>query len=190
MTEGGGQPSGGSRVVHGVRATVTPPTTPVGGTLRDMFDAHADRAVRFATLLGAEDPEDVVQDAFCRLHERWSRSPADVTDVAAYLNRAVVNLVRDRHRRRLVRLDRVRLQRREAERHAESAEEATLRGVEAARVMAALDRLPPRRREAVVLRFWLDLPYAEIASLMGTSAGTAKSAVSRGLDDLHRQLED
>lgn len=33
-----------------------------------LFRAHADRLVRLAHLLGAEDPEDVVQEAFCRLY--------------------------------------------------------------------------------------------------------------------------
>lgn len=39
-----------------------------------------------------------------------------------------------------------------------------------------------------MLRYWLDLPYAEIADVIGVALGTAKSAVSRGLDDLHRHL--
>ncbi|WP_460630267.1 RNA polymerase sigma factor [Intrasporangium mesophilum] len=189
MTGGAGQPFGVSRVVPGVRVIVSDPTDRAAG-FRGLFDAHATRAVRFAALLGAEDPEDVVQDAFCRLYERYQGGTGDLADASAYLNRVIVNLVRDRHRRRVVRWRRTRLERRDAERHAESAEEASLRTSEASQVLAALDRLPERRREAVVLRYWLDLPYAEIATLMGTTVGAAKSAVSRGLDDLHRHLED
>jgi RNA polymerase sigma factor (sigma-70 family) len=190
MTGGVGQPFAESRVVPGVRVIVSDPTDRAAG-LRSLFDAHATRAVRFAALLGADDPEDVVQDAFCRLYERYQGGGiADLDDAGAYLNRVVVNLVRDRHRRRVVRWHRTHLERRDAERHAESAEETSVRTSEARRVLAALDHLPERRREAVVLRYWLDLPYAEIAALMGTTAGAAKSAVSRGLDDLHRHLED
>jgi RNA polymerase sigma factor (sigma-70 family) len=148
------------------------------------------RAVRFARLLGAHEPEDVVQDAFCRLYERLAATDGELADVGAYLNRSIVNLVRDRHRRSVVGLRAVRLSRREAEQEAASAEEHALGRQEGARVLAALDSLSARRREAVVLRYWLDLPYAEIANVMGTSVGTAKSSVSRGLDDLHHHLND
>ena len=65
-----------------------------------------------------------------------------------------------------------------------------MRSDEGRRVLAALDAIPRRRREAIVLRYWLDLPYAAIADAMGVSVGSAKSAVSRGLDDLHAHLED
>jgi len=49
--------------------------------------------------------------------------------------------------------------------------------------------LPARRREAIVLRFWLDLPEREIAAAMGVSAGTVKSHVSRGMAELTLALK-
>ena len=55
-------------------------------------------------------------------------------------------------------------------------------------VIAALGALPARRREAIVLRYWLGLSEAEIAAAMGISAGTVKSQVSRGLAALGRTL--
>ena len=51
-------------------------------------------------------------------------------------------------------------------------------------VRAAVAALPPRQREAVVLRFWLDLSYEEVAAAMGVRTGTAKSQVSRALEAL------
>ena len=56
-------------------------------------------------------------------------------------------------------------------------------------VMAALGRLPQRKREALVLRYWLDLPLAEIAATMGVRTGTVKALISRGLDALAVDLE-
>ncbi len=156
---------------------------------RALFDDHAARVVRLAWLLGADDPEDVAQDAFIRLYERRERL-ATVDDVAAYLNRTAVNLVRDRHRRRVSGRSALLRLRRDDERAAPSAEDLSLRRRERHRVLDALDLIAPRRREAVVLRYWLDLPYSEIAAAMGTSVGAAKSAVSRGLDDLHTHLEE
>ena len=55
-------------------------------------------------------------------------------------------------------------------------------------MITALAGLPSRRREAIVLRFWLDLPEREIAAAMGISPGTVKSHVSRGLAALGRVL--
>ena len=55
-------------------------------------------------------------------------------------------------------------------------------------MLAALRRLPDRQREALVLRFYLELSEAEIARSMGISQGTVKSTVSRALAALGRLL--
>ena len=55
-------------------------------------------------------------------------------------------------------------------------------------MLTALAALPPRRREAIVLRYWLDLSEREIAEAMGTSPGTVKSNVSRALAALAEAL--
>jgi RNA polymerase sigma factor (sigma-70 family) len=56
-------------------------------------------------------------------------------------------------------------------------------------VIRALRRIPARQREAVVLRYWADLPEAEIAELMGVTVGAVKSYVSRGMAKLGLLLE-
>ena len=55
---------------------------------------------------------------------------------------------------------------------------------DAASLRAALDRLPRRQRAVVVLRYWEDLPEAEVADLLGCSVGTVKSQASRALAKL------
>lgn len=157
---------------------------------RAIFDAEAARVVRLAALLGAADPEDVAQEAFVRLYAKRERLRAGTPDHVSYLNRIVVNLVRDRHRHATAGARFQLLSRREAETPTESAECIAIRSAEGRRVLDALAGLPPRRREAIVLRFWLDLPYAEIARAMGVSVGSAKSAVSRGVDDLSARLKE
>lgn len=64
-----------------------------------IFDANAARLVRFAVFLGAEDPEDVVQEAFSRLFERHAAFIGDLSQAGGYLRRTVLNIVRDRARR-------------------------------------------------------------------------------------------
>jgi RNA polymerase sigma factor (sigma-70 family) len=54
--------------------------------------------------------------------------------------------------------------------------------------VAALRRLPERQREALALRYFLDLPEAEIAAAMGVSAGSVKTHVHRGLAALAQLL--
>ncbi len=48
-------------------------------------------------------------------------------------------------------------------------------------VLAALLKLPARQREALLLRYYLDLSEADTASAMRVSRGTAKSTVARGI---------
>jgi RNA polymerase sigma factor (sigma-70 family) len=148
-----------------------------------LFRANADRLVRLAHLLGADDPEDVVQEAFCRVYA--VRRERDVGNVIAYLNRIVVNEVRSRQRRKVI-ADRKTL-------HlvtAAPANEQVERAESVHGLMQALAGLAPRQREALVLRYWLDLPLAEIATAMQVRVGTVKSLVSRGLARLAAELED
>jgi RNA polymerase sigma factor (sigma-70 family) len=153
-----------------------------------VFRTNATRVVRLAALLGAADPEDAAQEAFVRLYAVYGSRIAADADAGPYLNRVVVNLVRSRQRRVVVagrRLADLAV----ASVH-DSAEVTAVRRADRHEVLAALAALPHRRREAVVLRYWLDLPYADIADAMGVSPGTAKSLVSRGLAAIGRQLAE
>jgi RNA polymerase sigma-70 factor (sigma-E family) len=140
-----------------------------------LFFAHAARLVRLAALLGDDDPEDVVQESFCKLYAARSRLRGDERQVVAYLNRIVVNEVRSRHRRRQT-------VRRDAHLFAgDDTDDPTARHDDRQAVLQALAELPQRQREALVLRYWLDLPLAEIAEATGVRVGTVKSQISRGL---------
>jgi len=46
-------------------------------------------------------------------------------------------------------------------------------------VLAAVQQLPPRQRMSIVLRYYLDLPEADVAQLMRCSTGTVKSQVAK-----------
>jgi RNA polymerase sigma factor (sigma-70 family) len=140
--------------------------------------------VRLADLLGADDPEDIAQEAFARLLKKHDRL-RDPDAAVAYVRAIVCNLTRNRHRHlRVVRL------RTPAARHEDSSEQAVILREDHREVLAALAGLPGRRREAIVLRYWLDLSEREIAEAMGVSPGTVKSSVSRGLAALAQALRD
>ena len=156
---------------------------------RDRFDVlfhqHAPRLVRLAALLGADDPEDVAAEAFARLYAARRRLRRDDAAVIGYLNRIVVNQVRDRHRRLSV-------ARRDAHLLTPPAAspDAIAGHADRQAVLEALSRLPSRQRETMVLRFWLDLPLGAIAELTGVSTGTVKSQLSRGMAALAASLDD
>lgn len=57
-------------------------------------------------------------------------------------------------------------------------------------VRAALTQLGDRQRAAVVLRYFADLPLAEIAAVMGCATGTVKATLHQALDRLRIELED
>jgi RNA polymerase sigma-70 factor (sigma-E family) len=131
--------------------------------------------------------EDLAQTALASAYASWFRvRRADDPD--AYLRKIVLNAHRGGFRKRRV------------------TEELTgsppdLGGVvadpagrhdERAAIIAALATLPPRQREVIVLRFWLDLTEVQVADALGCSVGTVKSQASRALDRLRgsAQLAD
>ena len=156
------------------------PFSPAADDMAAVFRARYLEMVRLAGLLGADDPEDIAQEAFARL----MRKGALDADPAPYLRAIVCNLARNRHRH--LRVIREKIPRAVAE---PSSEQAAIVREDHAEVIAALAALPARRREAIVLRFWLDLSEREIATTMGISPGTVKSQLSRGLAALARALE-
>jgi RNA polymerase sigma factor (sigma-70 family) len=141
-----------------------------------LFDQHYTSMLRLATLLGADDPENIVAEAYYQLYRKWRklRSPEAAK---AYLQSVVCNLTR-MHIRRL------QTARKHTEPHADSvvsAESTALLHDDQRAVVAALRNLPQRQREALVLRHWLGLKEGEIAETMGISAGSVKTHTSRGL---------
>jgi RNA polymerase sigma factor (sigma-70 family) len=151
----------------------------------ELFHGHFAGMTRLAAMLGADDPEDVAQEAFVRLHRSSSRL-RDPHAAAGYLRATVVNLTRSRVRHLAV----VERNRQRAGDSADSAEQDVVRREDARELVAALGRLSARHREALVLRYWLDLTEAEMADAMGVSRGTVKAHVSRGLHALAALMED
>ena len=133
--------------------------------------------VRLAFLLTSsiETAEDLVQDVLARTQPRWSR----IEEPGAYLRRAVVNACNSHHRRRY---------RERAHRDRETREEEPAH-MEADELFDVLAALPTRMRSALVLRYYQDLPEAEIAELLGCAPGTVRSLIHRGLARLRLVIE-
>lgn len=148
---------------------------------------HAD-LVRLALLLVGDraSAEDVVQDVFARLCTRGRVLAQD--SALAYVRTAVVNGCRSMLRRRAL-ARRVAITSTAPWRDTqESAEHTAILAEDRRLMLAALAVLPGRRREVLVLRFYLGLPVAEVAAMLGISQGSVKSATARGLESLGRRL--
>jgi len=148
-----------------------------GGTpdgFGDFYAGHFTELVRLATLLSgsADTAPDLVQDCFVRLHGRW----ASVREPLPYVRRSIVHACASHHRRNAVVRRNPPPEARPAELGADELEDA-------------LAALPTRQRAAVVLRYYGDLPDADIARALRCREGTVRSLVSRALAELRKVIE-
>ena len=151
------------------------------GDFKEFVQAHSDKLVHFAFWMTGnwEDAKDAVQDALAKAYLVWAR----IDNPDAYVHRLIVNLVRRNYRAR----------RREiliADPPDFGVADAGLDALAARTVLvSALRRLPRRQRAVVVLRCCLDLPVADVASMLHCSTGTVKSQLSKGLAKLGRDQD-
>ncbi|MEU0315844.1 SigE family RNA polymerase sigma factor [Nocardioides sp. NPDC006273] len=140
---------------------------------------------RFAYLVTGNnsDAPDLVQDALARALPRWDSLAASGT-AEAYVKRSIVNgsISGWRKRRRLVLVEDVEPM---ATSHEPGPEER-----DADEAWALVQTLPSNQRAAVVLRFYEDLSFAQIATVLDCAEATARSHVHRALAKLRRRLEE
>jgi RNA polymerase sigma-70 factor (sigma-E family) len=146
--------------------------------------SHGDRLLRVAVLLTGDwqAAEDLVQASLAKLYRAWPRLDTSA-DPDAYLRRIMVNTHRSWWRARW--------------RHevptadppaGRPTEDFADRLAVGALVRQALGKLSRQQRIVLVLRYCEDLPEAEVAALLGCSAGTVKTHAHRGLRALREQL--
>jgi DNA-directed RNA polymerase specialized sigma24 family protein len=143
-----------------------------------VYEAELMAVVRLAFLLVRSQAlaEELAHDAFLRLYERFG----SVDNPAGFLRTVVVRLSITAQNR--ARMERDRL---------------TVVGggapsgggePEIDETWAALGRLSPERRTVLVLRFYADMPFGDIAAMVGCTAATARGRARRALADLRREL--
>ncbi len=150
----------------------------------------------------ASDAEDLTQDVFLKVYRNLGSFDASKASFGVWLTALTRNLLVDHYRRsRLERasesLDEPFAGEEDGPTRAERlqdggrSQERHVAGLELrAKVQAALARISPELREAVILRDLEDLDYREIAGVLGIPQGTVKSRISRGRAELARLLKD
>jgi len=153
----------------------TPPAVPAwDDALVNVYEQHFAALVRMAYLVSgrADRAEELVQDAFVRTHGAGSR----VRDPLPYVRTAVLNGCRSFGRR----------QKLERERQPPPPDPVPLGADE---LWDALATLTARQRAAIVLRFYCDLPDADIAAAIGCREATVRTSVHRGLAKLRKEID-
>jgi RNA polymerase sigma-70 factor (sigma-E family) len=149
---------------------------------------HADALLRNAYLMAGDrgEAEDLVQECLLRLARKWPRVRS-MEHPGAYARRVLFNLILDggRHRARR-RTELVAVETTDGD---GGADETTAELEARLELVQALGGLPSRQRAVLVLRYFADLPEAEVASILDCSLGTVKSSASRGLERLRQNLD-
>lgn len=165
-----------------------------GGSARRQFERLVadvtDDLVRTSYLMtwDLSETEDLVQEALLRVARRWNRVRS-MDHPAAYTRRILINLVIDGREGRSRRNEELDRNYEGVDAIVDDAAARMLRGIDSASEFRfALAELPPRMRAVIVLRYWQDLPEAEVAELLGCSIGTVKSTASRGIARLRELL--
>ncbi|MEU4163669.1 SigE family RNA polymerase sigma factor [Actinoplanes sp. NPDC026670] len=124
--------------------------------------------------------EDLAQETLIRVGLAWSRVRRD-GNPDGYAQRTMVNLfLNERRRRRPIPV---------ADLPDRADEDAALASIDdTAVVRQLLAGLPPQQRAAIALRYLADQPDDQIAAILGCSAGTVRSHLSRGLATLRERM--
>ena len=145
------------------------PVTDGDDRLAELYDRCSQRLFRFALRVSGDDGEakDLVHDAFVRAAGDLGRVPQQDEQAMAWLIRVVVNLSRDRHRRRVVRETFARLLRPQHHDPRPALEAG-------ASLRAAVATLPPRQRAVIALHHLDGEPVAAIAATLGLTRATVR----------------
>ena len=149
-----------------------------GGDVARLFEAERTPMVHLATLLVGSPAlaEELVQEAFVSVTQRWGQ----IDRPGAYLRTSVVNRCTSALRRRSV-----------ENRFRASAPRQSDYWIpeQLIELRSALECLSDRQRSVVVLRYFADMPDAEIAKTLGVRQATVRSLAHRALAVLRRELQ-
>ncbi|MFI8963496.1 SigE family RNA polymerase sigma factor [Streptomyces sp. NPDC053493] len=186
-----GQPAAGQPTAIGIPAPRegADDTMAAGTTvdhLTETYRAHYRSLLGLAALLldDTASCEDVVQEAFIRVHSARSRV-RDPEKTLAYLRQTVVNLSRSALRRRILGLKLLSKPMPDMA----SAEEGAYDQLERDALIKAMRGLQRRQREVLVLRYFADMTEAQVAETLGISLGSVKAYGSRGIAALRVAME-
>jgi len=154
-----------------------------------LFHKHKNLVYKTAYLMlgNANEAEDALQEVFVKVYRSLATFQPSKATFTTWLHRITVNYCLNRKRkRRLSVLSLDEIPPASLRDHSPSADERL--GEEEA-VQQVLSRLSDKQRAVVILRYYWNLSYAEIAQTLGVPLGTVRSRLNLALKTLHRELE-
>ena len=156
-------------------------------TFEEFVSARLGTLVRYATVV-TWDPhlaEDITQNVLVRAQARWSRiSRLDAPE--SYVKRMIVNEFLSWRRRRAAQS--IPLAGESLDGLAPPVPDQTAQRDDRDAMLRLIATLPPRQRAVIALRFYEDLPFEQIAEILGCRTVTVRTHLSRALATLHRAL--
>ena len=157
-------------------------------------EKHESALLRYVSwLTDPNDAEDIVQEAFLRLHQEWQKPGKEIRNEKAFLFRAAHNLSIDNLRRKRVRDDALREATQLSRQLTEDSPEP-LKGivsqVAADRAVEELMQLPGTERRIVFLKIVQEFSLRDIAEITGIALSSVAYKLSAGLGIMARRLED
>jgi RNA polymerase sigma-70 factor (ECF subfamily) len=151
--------------------------------------AQALYRVAFSVMRNAAEAEDAVQETFLRVLKNRAKLP-EVRDARVWLVRITWNVVLDRKRRTKVRpeTDDIADMARTLPCRQPGGEATTISTAEYRRILALIDKLPQKEREALLLSAVDELSTAEIAAVLGASESSIRSRLFRARAQLAKLL--
>ncbi|MBN1563008.1 MAG: sigma-70 family RNA polymerase sigma factor [Anaerolineae bacterium] len=160
---------------------------------RQLFEKYQLRTYRLALglLSDQEDAEEVAQDALTYALLNIHKYKEDLSSFSTWLHTITVSRSRDKRRRKILPIipmtqwlgmgNQIRD-------HTPGPEAFAMRRETEGGLLTALDKLSPKLREAIVLRFYADCTYKEMGEIMGCSLNTARSRLRLAIEKLRAQL--
>jgi RNA polymerase sigma-70 factor (ECF subfamily) len=159
-----------------------PGTLEASGSFETFYDAESRTLFRRLWLVTGNpaEAEEIMQDAFLKIWERWDQVGA-MDDPVGYLYRTAMNLFRNRYRRAMLGIRRSVGLAPSRDDFAEADDRETVRRV--------LSTLPPRQRAALVLTELLGFNPKEAGRALGVRASTVRSLSHQGRESFRRAME-
>lgn len=160
-----------------------------------LFQEHQALVFKTAYLMtgSREEAEDILQEVFVAVWNSRHTFNQEKGRLTTWLHRITVNQCVSKHRKKQAptfSLEKARMEGFDLveTRNSELPEESLISSLECERLIKAMNSLDSKQRPALVLRYFDDLPYDEIAQVLGIPLGTVKSRINQALKSLRGQL--
>ena len=168
--------------LHLATEAPAPETLEATRSFETFYDAESQTLFQRLWLVTGDraEAEEIMQDAFLKVWERWERV-GEMDDPVGYLYRTAMNLFRKRYRRAVLAIRRSIGLAPSRDDFADAEDRDTVRRV--------LSTLPPRQRAALVLTEMLGFSPNEAGRALGVQASTVRSLSHQGRESFRRAME-